>query len=587
MLKTVEYETDLCVIGGGLAGICTAVAAARGGARVVLMHERAMLGGNASSEIRMWVCGAQGKNVRETGICEEIALENLAKNPYKLYPMWDAILYEKVKKEPNITLLLNCSCMDAKMKSESKIESVTGWQMTTERFCRVRAKNFADCSGDGILAPLTGAHFRHGREAKSEFGENLGVPEADRKTMGNSCLIEAHKGSTPVTFTPPDFAKKLTEDDLRYRHPDMKSEYENFWYLELGGTGDTIDDAESTRDELLSLAYGMWDYIKNSGKYEDAKLWQLDFIGFLPGKRESRRYVGEYVLTQSDISSGRDFPDTVAYGGWALDDHDPAGFYYDGHPNTTVNTPSPYAIPYRALYSENIDNLFFAGRDISVTHAALSSTRVMLTCAVCGEAVGNAAAIANKYGVTPHGVFLSHLDELQSTLLFGDCMLPHRHRTPSDVVMRAALTLNGKPDVKLDALRDGCDRENVFVCRADDVIECRFDAPAEIREIRLIFDSDLDRNTLPGSYCERYHAMRCNLLPTSPVMHLPTTLCRSFRVEAELDDGGTVTVADEKNNIYRRVCIPACLERVFALRLVMREANCGGSEMRIFSLDVR
>lgn len=589
MLKTNEYNADVCVIGGGLSGICASVAAAREGAKVVLMHERPMLGGNASSEIRMWVCGAQGKNLRETGIIEEIALENLSKNPYKIYPMWDAILYEKVKKEENITLLLNCSCMDAKMKGgeENIIESVTGWQMTTESFCRVNAKYFVDCSGDGILAPLAGAHFRIGREAASEFGEKVSTAIADKKTMGNSCLIQAHKGSVPVTFNPPGFAKKLTEEDLRYRRPDLSSEYENFWYLELGGDGDTIDGAEKTRDELLALAYGMWDYIKNSGKYADAAYWQLDFVGFLPGKRESRRYVGKYLMTQCDISSGRDFDDTVAYGGWPLDDHDPAGFYSGGKPNTTVNTPAPYAIPYRTLYSENIENLFFAGRDISMTHAAMSSARVMLTCAVCGEAVGTAASIALKYSTSPHGVYLSHLDELQNTLQYNDCMLPQRERKVSAAVKNALLTLNGKYDAKLEALRDSKDRENVYICKPGDVIECRFNRSTEIHEIRLIFDSDLDRETLPGSYCERYHAMRCNLLPTSPVMHLPTTLCRAFRIEAEFNDGTRKVICDEDKNIYRRVCVPVNGGLVTAIYLKMTEANCSGDEMRIFSLDVR
>ena len=229
MLKTLQYHADLCVVGGGLAGMCAAIAAARHGTKVVLMQERPVLGGNASGEIRMWVCGAQGSNVRETGILEELALENLRRNPYKLYPIWDSVLWDAVRREENITLLLNCSCMDAEMDAQNHIAAVTGWQMTTQAFCRVEAKLFADCSGDSILAPLTGAHYRVGREAASEFGENVSVETEDRKTMGMSCLIQAHKGTERVTFTPPAFAKKLTEDDVRYRRPYMKSSGENFW----------------------------------------------------------------------------------------------------------------------------------------------------------------------------------------------------------------------------------------------------------------------------------------------------------------------------------------------------------------------
>lgn len=585
MLKTIQYKADLCVVGGGLAGMCAAIAAARGGASVVLMQERPMLGGNASSEIRMWVCGASGKNVRETGILEELALENLYRNPHKLYPIWDSVLWEAVKNEPNITLLLNCSCMDAEMDG-SRICAVTGWQMTTQCFCRVEAVNFSDCSGDSILAPLTGAHYRVGREAASEFHENISVAAEDKKTMGMSCLIQARKGTEPVAFIAPAFAKKLTEEDVRFRCPHMQSSYENFWYLELGGDRDSIGDTEEVRDELIALAYGMWDYIKNSGKYEDAAYWQLDFLGFLPGKRESRRMMGKYLMNQNDILEDRAFEDVVAYGGWPLDDHDPAGFYYDGHPNTSYNTTSPYAIPYRTLYSENIENLFFAGRNISMTHAAMSSSRVMATCALVGQAVGSAAAIAKKYGCTPDGVYTDHIKELQETLLWDDVLLPHHPRTPAALTAHALLTRNGAEEDTLAVLRDGNDREHVLCCHLGDVLEYRFDTPKQAEEIRIVFDSDLDRTTLPGDGCERQHTMRCNLLPDSPVMHLPTTLCKSYRVEAELADGSIKVLKTEQNNLRRLVKIPVC-DKVLAIRLICDQIHEGGETVRLFSFEAK
>lgn len=158
-----EHLADLCVIGGGLAGMCAAISAARRGIRVVLMHDRPVLGGNASSEIRMWIRGANGEDVRETGLVEEIALENCYRNPNMNFSIWDSILYEKVMLEENIKLLLNCSCLDAQMKGR-EISTVTGWQLTTQTYHRVQAKIFADCSGDSILAPLTGAAYRMGRE---------------------------------------------------------------------------------------------------------------------------------------------------------------------------------------------------------------------------------------------------------------------------------------------------------------------------------------------------------------------------------------------------------------------------------------
>lgn len=585
MLKTKQYKTDLCVVGGGLSGMCAAIAAARGGAKVVLMQERPVLGGNASGEIRMWVCGAQGNNVRETGIMEEISMTNLWRNPEKNYPIWDSVLWEIVAKEPNITLLLNCSCMDAEMDGEH-IKAVTGWQMTTQCFCRIEADMFSDCSGDSILAPLTGAHYRVGREAASEFGEKINVAVEDQKTMGMSCLIQASKRDTTSTFVAPEFAKKITEDDVRFRRPNMNSSYENYWYLELGGDRDSIGDTELVRDELVALAFGMWDYIKNSGTYEDADYWHLDFLGFLPGKRESRRMMGKYLMTQNDITSDRAFDDVVAYGGWPLDDHDPAGFYYDGHPNTAYVTPAPYAISYRTLYSENIDNLFFAGRNISMTHAAMSSSRVMATCALLGQAVGTAAAIAAKHGCLPDDVYTAHLAELQDTLLWDDVLLPHHPRTPAAATAGAKLSCTGAYEGDINVLRDGNDRENVFVTTPGATITYHFDTPTALDEVRIIFDSDLNRRTLPGDECERNHTMRCNLLPDSPVMHLPTTLCRAYTLTATCEDGSVVILSADDNNIARRVVVKGC-ENITALSLTMTAAHAGGAEMRLFSFEAR
>ena len=467
MQKISEYHADFCVVGGGLAGVCAAIAAARAGAKTVLMQERPVLGGNAFSEIRMWVCGAAG--FRETGILEEIMLENLYRNPCKNYSIWDSVLYGKVISEPNITLLLNCSCCDAGVENNA-IRFVRGWQMTTQTWITVYAHCFSDCSGDSVLAPLTGAEYRVGRESAGEFGEKVSVPKADLHTMGMSCLIQARKGDKPVAFQAPAWAKKLTKEEVDRRRPDLDSPYENFWYLELGGNRDSIYDTETIRDELLALAFGFWDYIKNSGEF-DAELWQLDFVGFLPGKRESRRMTGFYMMTQTDILAGGHFDDVVAFGGWGLDDHHPAGFYHAGNPNQWGVTPSPYGIPYRVLYSKNITNLFFAGRNISMTHAAISSSRVMATCALLGQAVGEAAELTVKYQETPHGIYERHMEELQERLMKNDCFLPYRQRTVSELTLSARLTAESSRYT--ENLRNGTDRnhpvcgngENGYFCR--------------------------------------------------------------------------------------------------------------------------
>ena len=379
--QTIHHHVDFCVVGGGLAGLCAAVAAARHGARVALMQERPMLGGNASSEVRMWVCGAHGRDNRETGLVEELMLENLYRNPDYNYSVWDGILYELAAYQQNLTLLLNCTCNDCAMEG-SRIVSVTGWQMTTQSYHTVHAALFADCSGDSVLAPLTGAQTRWGRESCEEFGEDIAPAAADRRTMGMSCMIQARQETHPSTFIPPKWAHKYTRADLPYRLPDMDNPMENFWYLELGGEYDAIADTEWLRDELLRMAYGIWDFVKNDPELKEKNAnWRLDWVGILPGKRESRRYVGDHILTQHDVRAGGRFDDLVAYGGWSMDDHHPGGFRSPEQPTIFHPAPSPYGIPYRCLYAADIDNLFCAGRNISVTHTAMSSTRVMATCA--------------------------------------------------------------------------------------------------------------------------------------------------------------------------------------------------------------
>ena len=544
MLAEKNLSCDLCVVGGGLSGMCAAISAAREGLKVVLMHERAVLGGNASSEIRMWISGAQGENNRETGIVEEIELENMYRNPTKSYAVWDSILYSFVRREKNITLLLNCTCMDAETAEGNfphgrtkHIHTVTGYQMTTQSFYKVQAKYFADCSGDSILAPLCGADFRIGREGADEFGEITSAKVADDKTMGLSCLIQGRETHQTIPYLPPEWADKLEDKNFENREPNIYNDAENFWYLELGGNRDTIAETEELRDELLSLATGTWDYIKNSGKF-NAENWNLDFLGFLPGKRESRRMCGEYMITQQDISNNVVFADEVAYGGWHLDDHFPDGFFHRGVPNTNYKTPAPYSIPYRTLYSKNVDNLFFAGRNISMTHMAMSSIRVMGTCTLLGEAVGRAAYLAATNNCTPHDVYLHHIKKLQSLLMNADCFLPSKTRAISGICAKAALT--GADDF----IRNGQDRPHPLY-GTDEVSGCCHLAPHQavtyafaktpVQSVRLVFSSDLNRTSLIGSRVERTRSMRSNYRLDQPLQRMPMTLCREFYLNGEKD----------------------------------------------------
>lgn len=544
MLNKKDIECDLCVVGGGMVGLTAAISAAREGIRVALMHERPVLGGNASSEIRMWICGAAGKNNRETGILEEIALENLYRNPTKSYAVWDTILYDFVRREENITLLLNCTCMDATTATgdfaynrNTRINTIIGYQMTTQCFYEIKAQFFCDSSGDSILAPLCNADFRMGREASSEFDENTETKASDDMTMGMSCLIQGRETSQPINYIPPSWSTKLTDKDFENRNPDIYNDMENFWYLELGGDRNTIDDTEIIRDELVCLATGAWDYIKNSGRFNASK-WDLDFLGFLPGKRESRRMCGEYMITQKDISNEAVFADEIAFGGWPLDDHFPGGFYHKGVPNTNYSTPAPYSIPYRSLYSKNVENLFFAGRNISMTHTAMSSIRVMATCSLLGEAVGKAAAIALKNGYTPHDVYLNKIDLLQKLLMNEDCFLPSKKREISSLCLNAKLNINN------EVIRNGEDRAHSiynteesncsYIANSGEQICYEFNETT-VSTVHIVFCSDLNRDTLPGSDCERMHSTRANHRLDSPQMCMPKTLCREFRLVGELN----------------------------------------------------
>ncbi len=584
-LDTVEHHVDVCVIGGGLAGLCAAVAAARRGARALLMHERPMLGGNASSEIRMWVCGARGAGNRETGILEELMMENLYRNPDRNYSIWDGILQEKALEEKNLTLLLNCSCMDASADSGS-IRYAVGWQMTTQLFHKVHASVFVDCSGDSILAPLTGAAFRVGREGREEHRERIAPAFPDSKTMGLTCTLQAREEETDNVFIPPAFTRPLGEEDLRFRTPDMEDLTENFWYLELGGDRDSIRDTELLRDELQALAYGLWDHIKNApGNRERNGRWHLDFVGALPGKRESRRYTGAYVMTEGDVLSGGAFEDEVAYGGWTMDDHDPAGFWTKGPPNTHHPAPSPFGIPLRCLYSRNVSNLLFAGRNISVTHAALSSTRVMGTCAILGQAAGTAAALCARHGCLPADVSSAHIRELQAMLQFDDCFLPHIRRRLSSLMNGTRVSASvGDPGMLTDGMdrpRAGCD--HAWHARPGSSVTLEFPQEERIRGIRVIFDSDLDRSIVGKDG----HPLRVNLLCNRPAgippAAVPEGMVRAFTVTADSSQGRRLLAAEHDNHHRRYLARVDTVIRSVTLRIL---SSWGAEEALVFGFEV-
>jgi hypothetical protein len=513
----------------------------------VLIQDRPVLGGNASSEVRMWICGAHGADNKETGYLEEIQLANLHGNPQLNYSLWDQVLYGVARTQENLDLLLNTAVCAVDMADPTRIAAVRAWHLTRQCWIEVRARAFIDCSGDSILR-LSGAPCRWGREAQEASGERLARPEADRRTMGNTILIQL-RGIDPVEHRPflaPEWALRVDESTFPHRAGNMQPTGHNFWWLELGGMDDTIADADTLRDRLVALAFGVWAYIKN---HPDGRgtAWELEWIGSLPGKRENVRYEGDHILRQEDIEARGEFDDVVAHGGWTMDDHPPGGIEHSGSDTTHHPAPSPYGIPYRCLYSRSVANLWFAGRNISATHMALSSTRVMATCATLGQAAGTAAAIAVAHDCDNRGVYTQHLDRLQRRLMDEDQWLPGRLRpiataSRPDVARYSAST--GDPEV----LRDGIDRRQDGVPhrwegKAGDWIAVRWDTPTAIGRMRLVGDSALHRTKrMPCSYPRPGHNVR-----------LPPTLPRNLRIEADDGAGGWRMITRICDN--RRRCL--------------------------------
>ncbi|MBQ8345600.1 MAG: FAD-dependent oxidoreductase [Clostridia bacterium] len=589
-----KLECDICVIGGGLSGSFAALSAARHGARVVLMQDRPMLGGNASSEIRMWVRGAKGTYDRETGLISELEERNIHGNPTLVHSLFDATLYGMLRENEKITLLLNTTCLDATTDGD-RICSVTGWQMTTYTVYTVEAPLFLDCSGDSILAPLVGADYRHGREGTAEYGETLAPKEADHCTMGMSIILAARETDHPVSFIPPSFANVYEDDSCfsgdvgqsvhaQIRSHKIATSGGNLWWVELGGEGNSILDADRVRDELLAAIYGVWDHIKNRGDH-GMENWELDWVGFLPGKRESRRYVGDYVMTEHDIVAGGHFDDEVAYGGWPMDDHNPYGM----RRNPTANLPSVmipvteiYGIPLRSLYSKNIRNLMFAGRNISVTHAALSSTRVMATCALIGQAAGTAASVAICYGLSPRETAANHTEEIQRMLMDDGMFLPHLLRHPSALTQGATLNLSEEERARL---LNGLERprqegvENGIFQDVGDELCFSFDSPRTIGQLRLQFDPDFGRLSISDNVKMRVFAMKLHTGKDFVPVRVAATIVKDFAVYA---DGREV--ARIEGNFRSLVKLPLNVTaKTISIRWL---ATNGAEQVHLFSADL-
>ncbi len=429
--KTITTQSDLVVIGGGLAGVCCAIAAARDGIKVTLVQDRPVLGGNASSEVRLWTLGAtshMGNNnrwSREGGIIDEILVENMYRNKEGNTLIFDTVLLEKVVIEKNITLLLNTSVYDVKKSDPNTISQVIAFCSQNSTTYELNASLFCDASGDGIVGFQAGAAFRMGAETVEEFGEKFAPDIAYGELLGHTIYFYSKNVGAPVKYVAPEFALKDITKIPRYKVLNDKDFGCRLWWLEYGGRRDTIHESEDIKWELWKVVYGVWDYIKNSGEFPDAENLTLEWVGTIPGKRESRRFEGHYMIKQQDLVEQAQFDDAVSFGGWAVDLH-PSDGVYDSKPGCTqYHSKGVYQIPLSTMISKNISNLFLGGRVISATHVAFGSTRVMATTALSGQAVGFGAAQCIKNNILPAQLLeQNQIKELQQTLSINGQSIP-------------------------------------------------------------------------------------------------------------------------------------------------------------------
>jgi hypothetical protein len=582
---------------------------------VILCQDRSVLGGNASSEVRMHIVGATGlsggeelqNELREGGIIEELRLDLAVQNPQRSPALMDLLLYDKCRREPNLTLYLNTIVVSAVVE-DGLIREVRAERPSTEDAFIIRAKTFVDCTGDGRLGIEAGAPFMRGRESQAQFGESLAQGDADAKTLGSSIMFQARKHDRPMPFEAPPWARRFSTDDFKLRPYgqsglDLGLEY-GYWWIEWGGCLDTLKDNERIRDELLAITLGVWNFVKNHSDI-DASHWALEWIGFVPGKRESRRFIGQHILTEGDLLTSRAFPDAIAYGGWPIDTHPPEGVDAPELPPCTQHHPPfIYDIPLRCCVSIGPRNLMFAGRNISATHIAFASTRVMATCAVVGQGVGTAAAFALKQNVLPAEIAadVKLVHAIQQQLLRDDCyLIGVSNADPLDLVRTAGQITassyqsnwqeNGGRRMDSEILlpsfscqQDKCSPEMIrsgitrivsklphdrlqpglhrwMSCELPATLEIRWNKPVMLREVVLTFDTGLHR-LLTLSQADGYTQ---KMLWGQPQ---PETVS-DYELSVETPTGWQTVESIQNNHQRHRKHLSAIAGPVTALRLII------------------
>ena len=584
---------DVVVVGGGPAGVPAAIAAARHGAKVALIQDRPVLGGNISSELGVLLNGASGHiGYREGGIIEEAVLDKAVEAKGERMSFSD-VFARMLAAEPNVTVRLNARVLSVEKEGE-RIASVLSRDQLTGARMRTRGKLFVDATGDGWIGYFAGADYMFGREDVKAFNESCAPDEPDLTTM-SGCLLGGYglprlaKVAKAAPYETPVWARVLPRgfkrkaDGLKFK-----------WWLEHPGIIDDCKDPELARDELLRIFFAYWGWLKNDCTdpkvRELARVHDLVSLPYMNGRREGMRLRGDVVFNENDAMTTRRFEDAIGHTGWPLDTHNPLGVtdpkgsgFWKRHPKL----PRPTGIPYRILYSANVPNLFMAGRDVSCSHVGLGTLRVTATCAVMGQAVGTAAAGCIRTGLSPREYGRRQMTELQRTLQRDDQFIPDlRYEDPANVVAggKASATSESAGDVAANVLDGwfrtlpagegygkvfgrGDSREWVSDPSAalPQTVTVTLAKPARVSELRVVFDSDF--------YVQ----------PKWVHHNVPKTLAKAYAVEVSADGKTWETVADVTDN-RRRLAIHRFARREIAAIRVTVSSTYGDPSARIFEI---
>lgn len=457
-----QLSSDVLVIGSGMAGICAAIQAARGGCDTILVEKDSALGGNGSVLLGVHISGAHSFHpyASETGVIGEIEEDaawlrckiHTSGLHYNIAEQWDALLMRKCQ-EAGVTVLRRHMGKAPIMDGHS-IRAVVVEDLATYKTKRIDVRvAVIDASGDGKVAAEAGASFHMGREGKGEFGERSAPDVADDVTMGGSVTALVRKAGEPIEFvappgTPafgPGYGSSGSGKSCGHSSWRPQDEFCFLWVTETGGQIDTIDDDHEIYEEAKRQLFSVWQHVKNEVHVDEARNWELIWVSPKVGKRESRRFMGDHILTQEDVEDARVFEDAVGYGGYAVDLHNPREDDPTKVDVVFYSIPPLWSIPYRCLYSKDVGNLFLAGRLASVTHLGLGSFRLMKTLATGGQAVGMAAAMCKQYGCGPREVYQERMAELQQRLLKADAtILSIPHQDGQDLARSARVSASSQ-----------------------------------------------------------------------------------------------------------------------------------------------